>query len=97
MYQSGNFHLISIGTRAFRLPPLVLRPKHFYDIPEMSDLGFWDLSRWFGEMRLECSARIFTAHCGVVQDMKHCLSMILGLSSINKPTLIDLHAHLGPR
>lgn len=97
MYQSGNFHFISIGTQAFRLPPLVLRPKHFYNIPEMSDLEFWDFSLWFGEMRLESSARIFMAHCGVVQDMKHCLSVVLGLSSINKPNLIDLHANLGTR
>lgn len=97
MYQSGNFHFISIGTQAFRLPPLVLRPKHFYNIPEMSDLKFWDFSQWFGEMTLECSAMIFMAHCGVVQDMKHCLSMVPGSSSIKKPNLIDLYAHLGAR
>lgn len=36
------------------------------------------------------------AHCGVVQYMKR-LSMVLGLSSINKPNLIDLYAHLGTR
>lgn len=88
---------VVIFTSSVLASPLVLRPKHFYNIPEMSDLEFWDFSRWFGEMRLECSARIFMAHCGVVQDMKHCLSMVLGLSSTNKPNRIDLHAHLGTR
>lgn len=47
--------------------------------------------------RLECSARIFMAHCGVLQDVNHCLSMVLGCNNINKPNVIDSNAHLGTR